>query len=471
MPLTLSRRTVLAGLWSSAFAASCSAPSPTPFDAQVIVVGAGLSGLFTARILAAEGYDVLVMEASDRIGGRLYTISHEGGLRTEAGGQEVGAGYARMRSVAGELGVGIVPAGAGGRPQMALHYQGSLLSMQQWPLAPTNAMPPPMKAIAPGSVMGGLAFRQNPFNAVDDWRNPGSADISAYHWLKAQGLSDQVIADADISLNANDLKSYSMANLFRSLTLFKQDATLGKSGYVAGGSQRLPEAMALDLQRSVLMGERVEAITAEADCVYVETQNKRYKAERCVAAVPFPVLANMQLEAPLSDVQRAAITGLPYTKILQIHFTVDDAYWERDGFAPSMWTDGMLERVFADQDSKTGKPNGMMRAWINGTHAAALDKMTDAQLAAMCAEEMKRLRPAMKGGINVRAIARWTDTNTLAGGAYMHWAPGQIGQWAGKMGTPAGRLHFAGEHLSHLHTGMEGAMESGENTAFNILSL
>jgi len=51
----------------------------------------------------------------------------------------------------------------------------------------------------------------------------------------------------------------------------------------------------------------------------------------------------------------------------------------------------------------------------------------------------------------------------------MHWAPGQIAKWAGHMGAPAGRLSFAGEHLSHLHTGMEGAMESGENAALYLL--
>jgi monoamine oxidase len=53
----------------------------------------------------------------------------------------------------------------------------------------------------------------------------------------------------------------------------------------------------------------------------------------------------------------------------------------------------------------------------------------------------------------------------------MHWAPGQISQWADSIAAPSSRLAFAGEHLSRLHTGMEGAMESGENAAFYLLDI
>ena len=64
--------------------------------------------------------------------------------------------------------------------------------------------------------------------------------------------------------------------------------------------------------------------------------------------------------------------------------------------------------------------------------------------------------------MRVRAVQRWTASNSRAGGAYMHWAPGQIARWAGRMGEPADRLVFAGEHLGLVHTGMEAAMESAE---------
>ena len=85
--------------------------------------------------------------------------------------------------------------------------------------------------------------------------------------------------------------------------------------------------------------------------------------------------------------------------------------------------------------------------------------------------EFKKLRPASEGDINVLSVLNWTTSNPLSGGAYMHWAPHQIPLMAENMGKPAGRLYFAGEHLSYLQTGMEGAMESAENAAFGLMDI
>lgn len=464
----VSRRATLAGLTALPFASACQGLQPKAYDADVIVIGAGLAGLYAAHLLAAESRDVLVLEASKRIGGRLYTIDHPEGLHTEAGGEEIGAGYARMRSTASALGVKII-ANTASRPQMALHYKGALLTAQQWANAASNAQPERFKAIPPGSLLGALAYPNNPFKSPEDWRSMATGDVSAYDWLVQQGLPGAVISDIDLTLNGTDLTSYSMANLFRSLTLFAQDRQFGTPGSVEGGSQRLPEAIAAALPRAVLRQQQVKHIEVSDTSVVVATQQRTFKARTCVAALPFPVLANIAINAPLSPLQRTAMAQLPYTKILQIHFKANDAFWERDGLPPSMWTDGPLERIFASQNT-AGEYSGLMRAWINGTQAQELDNKSDAAINELCKLEMRRLRPASKGDVDVRSIVRWTQSNALAGGAYMHWAPGQIAKWAGKMAAPAGRLYFAGEHLSYLHTGMEGAMESAETAAYAVLN-
>jgi len=164
------------------------------------------------------------------------------------------------------------------------------------------------------------------------------------------------------------------------------------------------------------------------------------------------------------------MTGLPYTQILQVHFKADEPFWENDGLPSNMWTDSPLERIFADRDANN-KPTGLMRAWINGSGASTLNEKTDEELEALCKDEMKRIRPASAGHISVDKIIRWTDSNPLAGGAYMHWAPGQALKWADVMGKPTDRVYFCGEHLSQTYTGMEGAMESAENVAFRILDI
>ena len=108
---------------------------------------------------------------------------------------------------------------------------------------------------------------------------------------------------------------------------------------------------------------------------------------------------------------------------------------------------------------------------VNGRGASELAGLNKQDLAKSTSQWLANVRPASQGKLDIYHIQNWTKDNPFAGGAYMHWAPGQIRKWAEDMGQHAGRLHFCGEHLSHLHTGMEGAMESAENAVFRLLDI
>jgi monoamine oxidase len=153
---------------------------------------------------------------------------------------------------------------------------------------------------------------------------------------------------------------------------------------------------------------------------------------------------------------------LPYTQIKQIFLEPDRRFWEADGLPIDMWTDGPLERVFSVRDS-AGQDTGIVYVWLNGTGALSVD-------AVAIGRRLQALRNQTVVKFKVRYVQDWTSNNPLAGGAYMHWAPGQIARWAGKMGAPAGRLYFAGEHLGLVHTGMEAAFESAERAASDVMA-
>ncbi|MGB6230005.1 MAG: FAD-dependent oxidoreductase [Litorimonas sp.] len=428
-------------------------------DAQVVILGAGLAGLYAAMLLEAEGYDVVVLEALPRVGGRMMTIDHADGF-TEGGGQQIGANYARVLDVADRLGVALY---SGAAPAHGTaHYLND-----EWSdgTVVVPQFPEPFRETSPGSVLFRLVAAEPGFEDAESWRDAGAKfDMSAEQFLAERGFDEAARALIDRTLNGNSLNSYSMLNLFRTSQLYSQSRGMGPSRYVSGGSQRLPEAMAASLSRPVRLETIVRDIRPNADGVVVRTGSGPIRAEWAVCTLPFPVLRTMPGLMGLAP-QAEAIRALPYTQIRQFHMRTERPFWSEDGLGANSWTDTACERIFADTDREKAS-TGYLRGWVNGDGTAA---WRDGDAANRYAERFGTIRPAAKGALTPVAAVDWTRTNPHAGGAYAHWAPGQVRRFAGTMGDPIGRLHFAGEHVGVLHTGMEAAMESAERASLAIL--
>lgn len=470
----INRRAMTAGLGASlglSALSACSRNAKISKDADVVIVGAGLSGLFCATWLNDAGYRVKVLEGSNRIGGRMWTLRDLPG-QPDAGGTGIGQSYARIRYVAERFGVKIIDNPTGERNETLLSIGNELIRQSDWASFANNPMPERFKRASPGSALFIAASSQNPFSWAGDWRseNAFAQDLSAATFLEQQGFSPEALKLIDTSLNANELDTYSMLNVWRTLQIFQQDSEIGPSGTADGGSQSIPEAMASALGEDVVTNFKASSIVHDDNGVTISDGDKTLRADFCVLAIPFPAVQKITIDPAPAGAQANAIADLPYTQIIQLHLEVENNFWDEDGLPPAMWTDGPLERLFLSRDRNTREPLGLL-AWINGHQTNNLKSLSDNELETFAQNELKRLRPASEGKIKLQEAARWTDNASYAGGAYMHWAPGQAQKWAGVMGAPLGRVHFAGEHLSHLHTGMEGAMESGQNTAQAIMEL
>lgn len=476
----LTRRTALAaGLAGIVATGTAPAIAQRRLDAEVIVIGAGLAGLETALRLQEAGRSVHVVEANIRHGGRLRTAFSLPGT-PDLGGVQIGPGYARLRARAAALAVDLVPEPAAPRDSR-LFLGPRAVDPAAWRTDPDNPFPEALRGLTPQSALMALAGAgdANPLVGPDDWRGPAgiAADVPAAAFLSRAGLSPQALALVDRGLNGNSLDSYSMLNVWRTLTLFARERALGGALVVPGGSQRLADAMGARLQRPVHMRFPVASIVEDGTGVTVTSrQGTSYRGAVCVAALPFPALRRIEITAPVDRLTREAIGALPYTQILQVIVEPQVRFWEADGLPVGMWSDGPLERVFPVRTAD-GAQTGLVMVWINGAGTAAFDYpawqhetgVDTRALAAAVGRELAVLRPASEGRVTVRAVQRWTASNPLAGGAYMHWAPGQVARWAGRMGAATGRLLFAGEHLGLVHTGMEAAFESAGAAAAGAL--
>jgi monoamine oxidase len=446
---------------------------------DVIVIGAGLSGLHAALTLEQAGAHVLVLEAQSRVGGRVHSMRSLGST-TEVGGTYIGAGYSRVIAAARRHGVELMDV----TPMLAffreqdLVLDGETIRQAAWPTHPANDYPEADKHHLPWTYHRVLAARNNPLQRTADWLDPrhASLDISASEWLGRMGLSKRAIAtayglNASFGLDAHDVSALLL--LCRGAFSIAQRAVApaGSVGFtVRGGVQRLPEAMAEALVGGVESGHVVTAVEVAGTHVTVRCANgRRFMAASAVAAVPPGVLSRISIDPPLPPLQAEALREVRSQPLTQIFFAPRSRFWERDDVAPSVFTDTCAGMFAAqrDRDSPTEVTN--FAAWITGRAALALDRLTlsDAGRAVIAAVE--RARPSAKGQLTMIGGRSW-GLDPWARGAWSYFRPGQVTRYARVMGLAHGRLCFCGDHLAVESRGMEAALESAERVTHGMLA-
>ena len=432
-----------------------------PEATDVIVVGAGIAGMYAAYELQQKGLTVRVLEASQRIGGRMQTLD-DLPWKPNGGGVEIGDGYARLIGLAQRVGIKIIdpPAGEGRGGSTLFALGNDTVLDKDWATSPLNPLAENEKKMLPSQLESLLMKGKNPLQTLDDWYDPKFAeyDVPFSEFLKKNGASDAALRLINANANTNDIATTSALNVLRSMTIRARGGS-NKTLRVEGGSQRLPEAVAGQLRQPVEMNKKIVEINDHGTRVSVKcTDGSVFSARQVIVTVPFAAMKKVKFTKGLPDLYNQAIQTLPYTQITQLHVAVKEPFWETDGLPPTIWTDGLFGRIFVNKG-----PNGQagLLAWSNGTDAMALDAQTDQQVVSAFLAEMKKLRPASAGKLEVMKINSW-GKNALAGGAYYHLKPGQASAFFPVLQQPVGRVYFAGEHLGLKNSGMEAACESAE---------
>lgn len=477
---TLNRRTILQAIG----AASLAATTPRMLRAQnktdVIVIGAGLSGLAAALLLEESGATVQVIEGRNRIGGRVESFRNIPG-DPEAGGTAFGPGYARLVDAARTRGVELIDI----TPitpyffDRQLVLDDELIAKEAWASHPKNPFPEPAKATMPWAYMPMLIGRSNPLKTGDAWLAPENAklDIPLHQYLSDSGQSDKTIALAydtnpQWGNSSYDVSALMPLSAYAFSTMQRQLAAGGKiMGYTArGGNQAIPEAMAAALKNEVHLNEQVTAIRATKNGGEVHCADGTvYRADRIVCSVPFSVLKRIRIEPMLTGVQAKAVNTLESQVINQVHMVAKKPFWEDDGMTPNMFTNSLCGMLLAEHKGERPEDITSLTAWIRGHNASWMDQVDEQQAIAAVVSDIERMRPAAKNQLEVMAYKSWYR-DPFSSGDWAVWQPGQITALATHVSTPHGSLHFCGEHTAISNRGMEGAMESGERVAFEVMS-
>lgn len=463
-------------------------------QADVIIIGAGLSGMNAASLLVEQGLRVIVLDANERVGGRVRTHETVDGP-VDVGASQIGRSYGRVIDRCRHFGLKLIPED---RDLLSFgsYYRGSWIDHASWASNPLNRMVGAEREIPPYMVASRLLSKYNPLKAIEDWLDPRFADqdISLRELLQRNHHSEQAIELAALAPPGISIDGTSVLRMWQEDTRGALDRRLGQSAAaptqraqpfgeqhdrhvvagltstsnIEGGCWRLPQKMAEALGDRIRLKRRVAAIDMTRGGGVVRcTDGGRFQGRFIISAIPFTMLRQVSIKGSGGGTSPQAIASMPYAGTARLYLNVSEPFWHADGLPPSFTTDGPIGMFWAI-DNHTG--TGAHRAMIvmTGPTATAISKMPQQDVEPFLLAELVKLRPAAAGKLRVKTYKDWS-VDPLQLGCGFSLAPGQVNQFARTMLKPWDVLHFAGEHTRRNDYGMEAAMESGERAALEVL--
>ena len=478
----LNRREALALLGAAVSGAAISGSAlPRPLYAggerpiDVIVVGAGLSGLYTAMLLEEMGLNVQVIEGRQRVGGRVYTLDMVPGT-VEGGGEAISPTYARMLDTARRLDVDLMPltGSSGWISGFWYHLGGESMVASDWPTSRQNPLSGEDRKLLPEKLLGTLMHRDSPLRgqSLDAWLMPEFAqwDIPATDYLRSLGHNEATIKLTGQVVYTDTFARTSALHEMRRYQGYEFDAPLGditSAQLIQGGNSRLPEAMAKSLKNGVKFGKAILGVETNSKRVTIQcTDGTTIQAPFAVISMPMPLLRDVIFEPGLPEPLASAVREMDYGLSIQVHMSVREPYWQKDGLPASMWTDTGIKRVVPHS---YGEDKTTVMALINGVEARRYNFMTDRECFEYVAAVLAKIRPSTRGQLemlHVQSCAR----SPFGAGDWVYWQPGQVRKYGLHMRDGLDRVVFCGEHTAIMQRGMEGAFESGERAAMEIIS-
>ncbi len=464
-----------AGLGLTLATAGCGLGTTTRrYDA--VVLGAGVSGLHTAHLLEKAGMSVAVIEARDRVGGRVFTLEDLPG-HPEMGFNSMGSAYGRGLDLVRQLNVEIQEVGSRYRfgPQPGIYIGGQHFTNEQWAAHPGNPFPDRFKAVPP-SFVGMSALMQNPpIENWMEWNSPANAalDTPFSEYLAAQGLNAEAIRLAHDHIpyhgrNAADVSTMMMA--YNTGFVQGQIAAGPESFAAVGGNINMPRAMAARLNGDVFLDMPVASIeNNNGGAVVTCRDGSRFEADRVISSIPLPALRNIELGLDVPAAQAEAFAETQYNSVSIAMLSATEPFWDEDGQSPSMWCDNFVSQVIAQRYGETPEEVTGLMVMARGDLAYEWDEMGQEAVNERLLSEFETLRPASKGKLEATYFHSWAQEE-FTGGTWAYYQPGQATKFPSVVANAVGPVHFCGEHTEFAARGVEGALASAERVTLEILA-
>jgi monoamine oxidase len=446
-------------------------------EADVVVVGAGLSGLVAAREVLRAGHRPLLLEADDRVGGRILTEEPAPGVLVELGAQWIGDTHDRMAALAAELGVETFGqyeqgetsyeiAGSGVLPGSAFHrrYAAELGGVER-ALAQLDELAAEVPVEAP-------------------WTAPRAAEwdsITAGAWLAAQGLAPvarTLLEICTVGILAVPMVEVSFLDLLYNLQtcgvgaqLFAESEGGAQTTRFVGGTAQIPRRLAAQLAEHLVLNAPVQLIEHGPGSVTVHCRGGLVARGRRVVVAVAPTLAGrIMYDPPLPGKRDQLTQRMPQASAMKAFFVYDEPFWRADGRNGQLISDLGPGRMSNDT-SPVDLGHGQLLVFLEGEQARTYGRWPQPERRAALTAELVRHFGPRAGRPELYVDGEWSDRPWTRGCYNANMGPMVWTHFGSALAEPIGAIHWAAtETATRWSAYLEGAVDAGLRAAHEALA-
>lgn len=443
---------------------------------KIAIIGAGLAGLAAAYELNNLGYEVVVLEAQMRAGGRVQTLreAFSDGLYAEAGAISLSDVDPITLDYVKKFNLTLEKSNPSGAPRR-------FFVRGQWI---TNPMSAPYEFNANEKRLGLRGFyshyvssgiKQIGNTESKSWSPAAAAEIdklTVAEFLRRQGASKEAVEFlrlTPLGLYGDGIESSSALSVFLAEAHYQNT----RNSYVIGsGNDLLPKAFARHLADKIQYGVAVTSLVQNENGVKVvggrNGNSSVIEADYVVCAVPLTVLRTMEIAPLLSAAKRRAVKELKYSSVSRVYLQSRTRVWQKYHPTARAITDNP-RAVIEDHTATQPGRRGIVESHTFGAEARRVAATPEKERLQRSLNQLEKLFPGLEAEFEGGVSKCW-DEDAWSRGAYVEYQPGQMTEHFAQLAVPEGRIHFAGEHTSKMFASMEGALESGRRVAAEIHS-